>query len=727
MYKTIGGLLLAIISITSCHNGPSKEYSENNFQETGENWPQYGGNTAGNRYSPLTQINKGNVQHLQAAWSYDARDIRSDGSKSHQAIQCQPVVVGGVLYGTTPELRLFALDATSGTEIWKFDPQNDNLNVSRGITYWEKGDDKRILYTVGDRLYAVNAITGLAITSFGVNGSVDLHEGLSTPNAGSVGELSVKATSPGVLFEDFFIIGSSVSESGTAAPGHIRAFNVVTGKLEWVFHTIPQPGELGHETWPKDAYKKIGGANNWAGMVVDSEEGVVFFGTGSPASDFYGGERPGKNLFGNCIVALHAKTGKLKWYYQTIYHDLWDRDLPIPPNLAYVTQNGQKLKVVVQATKEGYVYVLNAETGESMFPVEERSVPMEGLPGEQLWPVQRYPLKPAPFSRQVFTEEDISDISPTAYEYTKETYEKYKADHRFTPPSEEGTLMFGYSGGAEWGGNAVDQDGILYQNSNDNPWVLRMIDQEARNRELSSLSRGNALYAKQCAACHGTDRAGNGSDFPDLRGIGQQMSSEQLREILRTGSGRMPSFGHLTGEEREAIASFLFNPRSGGRNKAANKNEEDNPTFGYEPAYAIREWRKLTDPDGYPGVKPPWGTLNAIDLNTGEYVWRKTLGEFPELTKKGIPVTGTESYGGPIVTAGGLVFIAGTRDEKIRAFDKDTGEVLWEYQLPAGGFATPITYEVEGRQYIAIAAGGGRGLKAGGNYIAFSLKDDTAK
>lgn len=725
MYKTIRGLLWLVILVTACKNSPSEEYQESNFEETSENWPQYGGNMAGNRYSPLTQINKENAHQLQKVWSYDARDIYEDGTKGRdRAIQCQPVVVNGILYGTSPELQLFALDASSGKELWKFNPKNDNLNVSRGVTYWEKEEDKRILYTVGDRLYAVNAKTGAAISTFGENGSVDLHTGLSTPNIGRVEELSVKATSPGVIFEDFLIIGSSVSESGSAAPGHVRAFNIVTGKLEWAFHTIPQPGEEGYDTWPKDAYKKIGGANNWAGMVVDKEEGVVFFGTGSPGSDFYGGERPGKNLFANCIVALHAKTGKLKWYYQTIYHDLWDRDLPCPPNLAYVTHNGKRTKVVVQATKDGYVYVLDAEKGESLFPVEERSVPVEGLSGEQPWPVQKYPLKPAPFSRQVFTEEDISNVSPNSYTYTKETFEKYGADNRFTPPSEKGTLMFGYSGGAEWGGNAVDPEGVLYQNSNDNPWVLRMVDRKTRDKELASLSRGNALYANQCAACHGINRAGNGSDFPDLRGIGQRISPEQVREILRTGSGRMPSFVHLSGEEREAIASFLFNPRSGGKGEDTKDNEEQNPKFGFEPAYEIREWRKLTDPDGYPGVKPPWGTLNAIDLNTGEYLWRIPLGEFPELTKKGIPITGTESYGGPIVTAGGLVFIAGTRDEKIRAFDKNTGKVLWEYQLPAGGFATPITYEVNNQQYIVIAAGGGRGAKAGGDYIAFALKEE---
>ncbi|RAK01909.1 quinoprotein glucose dehydrogenase [Larkinella arboricola] len=698
-----------------------------NRLETGHDWPNYGGNKAGNRYSPLTQINTGNVKNLQVAWMYDASEKPdANGRRRERAIQCQPIVVNGVLYGTTPELKLFALKADTGEQLWKFEPsKDDRLNSNRGVMYWENRDDRRIFYTVGASLYAVNAQNGQLITSFGTNGRVDLHEGLQTNLDHDVSKLSVTATSPGIVYRNTVIMGSSVSESGDAAPGHIRAFDAVSGKLKWVFHTIPQPGEFGYDTWPKDAYKKIGGVNNWSGMVLDEKRGVVYFGTGSPASDFYGGDRKGANLFANSIMALEAETGKMKWYYQTIHHDLWDRDHSCPPNLITLKRNGKNVDAVVQASKDGLVYVLNRDTGESLFPVEERKVPVNGLPGEHPYPTQKFPLKPLPLNRQVYTEADITDLSPEARAYVKERFEKIRTDHKFTPPNTTGTLLFGYSGGAEWGGNSIDPDGILYQNVNEEPWELIMAERASIGKPDAPVTAGNALYIANCAACHGQDRKGSGPELPPLVDIGKKRSADEIRAILKTGSGRMPSFGHLSEKDRDAIVSFLLNRETGPKvasnqpDKAASGSKSG---FPYQPAYVSKVWRRFTDQNGYPGIKPPWGTLNAIDLNTGEYLWRVPLGEYPELAKKGVPTTGTDSYGGPVSTAGGLVFIAGTKDEKIRAFDRKTGKVVWEYQLPAGGFATPITYEVGGKQYVVIAAGGGRGQKIGGNYIAFALK-----
>lgn len=720
-------LLLALIFLISCTN---KKSSESSIMNTGDNWPSYGGNKAGNRYSPLDQININNVKNLQLAWMYDARDNAGDSTKRQREIQCQPIVVNGILYGTTPDLNLFAVDAATGKQVWKFESTKDKqrFNTNRGVMYWEDGEDKRIFYSAGASLYAVNALTGKVVESFGAGGRIDLHEGLSTNLNHDVNELSVTATTPGVIYKNTLVIGSSVSEGGDAAPGHVRAFDVVTGKLKWVFHTIPQPGEVGYDTWPKDAYKKIGAANNWSGLVADEKRGLVIFGTGSPSSDFYGGEREGANLFANCIVALEAETGKLKWYFQTIHHDLWDRDIPCPPNLATVKQNGKTIDVVVQATKDGLVYVLDRENGKSLFPFEERPVPTNGLPGEHPYPTQKFPSKPAPFARQVFTENDITNISPEAHEFVKKRWMEYgKTGNKFEPPSVKGTLLQGYSGGAEWGGNSVDPSGILYQNANEDFWELKMESMEDRNKEIAALSPGNALYVKNCAVCHGADRKGSGTVFPSLLAIGKKRKPEEIKSIIKTGVGRMPSFQHLSEQERSTITDFLLNKEGGAAKQTdehsapdvimANKSE-----FPYEPLYINKVWKRFVDQDGYNAIKPPWGTLNAIDLNTGEYLWRVPLGEFPELTKKGIPVTGTETYGGPISTAGGLVFIASTKDERIRAFDQKSGKVVWEYQLPAGGFATPITYQANGKQYIAIAAGGGRGRKPGGWYIAFALK-----
>jgi quinoprotein glucose dehydrogenase len=520
-----------------------------------------------------------------------------------------------------------------------------------------------------------------------------------------------------------------VSEGGDAAPGHIRAFDVVTGKLKWVFHTIPQPGEFGYNTWPKDAYKTIGGTNSWSGMTLDEKRGLVFFGTGSPSPDFYGGDRAGANLFANCIVALEAETGKMKWYYQTIHHDLWDRDHPCPPNLGTVKHNGEKVDVVVQATKDGLVYVLDREKGTSLFPVEERAVPTKGLPGEHPFPTQKFPLKPAPFARQTYTEADISNLSPQTHAYVKARYLKLKTPNKWTPPNTTGTLLFGYSGGAEWGGNAVDPDGILYQNSNEEPWELKMSDRKTAvtGKQRAPVTPGNALYLTNCSSCHGQDRKGSGPELPGLINIYKKRTVTDIRNLLKTGSGRMPSFQHLSEKDRNLIVSFITNKERGKATvnmkelrTEANANVSKSK-FPYKPPYVSNPWKRFTDQNGYPGIKPPWGTLNAIDLNTGEYLWKIPFGEYPELAKKRVPTTGTVSYGGPLVTAGGLVFIAGTKDEKIRAFDRKTGAMAWEYQLPAGGFATPITYEVDGKQFVVIAAGGGREQKFGGNYIAFSL------
>ncbi|GAB4006037.1 hypothetical protein GCM10028808_07170 [Spirosoma migulaei] len=739
------------ILILGCFLSANQETSVIKPQLPADDWPTYGGNNAGNRYSRLNQINTQTVKDLTLAWTYDTGDNTGAGQRGMD-IQCQPIVVNGVLYGTSPRMKLFAVDAATGKQHWQFDPfanpeKKPRFHPIRGVVYWEDGarngePDKRILYSVGSFLYAINASTGKLIDSFGRHGEVDLHEGLGDKETlgYDVNNFSIRVTTPGVIYKDLLITGSAVNEGGDAPPGYIRAFNVRTGKLAWVFHTIPLPGEFGYETWAKDSYKKLGGANCWAGMVIDEKRGIVYAGTGSPSVDFYGGARPGQNLFANCVIALNAETGKRVWHFQTIHHDLWDRDLPCPPNLVTVKHNGpdgrpRLVDAVAQATKDGYVFVFDRDTGKPLFPVKEVPVPTSpALPGEKPWPTQPVPSRPAPFVRQELTEKEITTRTPEAHAYVLNQYKNSRVGSKYMPPSEEGSLYFGFGGGAEWGGNAADPDGILYQNANTMLWWLKMRDSRMQGTNVAQ-TRGSSLFNLNCSACHNLNRTGSSAAsasasqaYPDLTDVGKRLDREQINTLLTTGQGRMPSFGHLSKEDRDALVNFLL--KSETKSEAVPDMHSSVVTspvardadFPYMPPYLNNGNTQFRDQDNYPAIKPPWGTLNAINLNTGEYLWQVPLGEYPDLTKKGLPPTGTENHGGPIVTAGGLLFIAATYDEKLRAFDKKTGKVVWEYKLPTGGFATPITYMVNGKQYIVIAAGGTRyGLKPGGSYVAFAL------
>jgi quinoprotein glucose dehydrogenase len=685
-------------------------------------WASYLGDNARSHYSPLTQINTSNVAQLEVAWTYRSGGARPDGRSQ---IQCNPLVIDGVLYGTSPGLVLFALDAATGTELWRFNPlpgggDHQALGVNRGVVYWADDEDRRILYSAGHYLHAVNAKDGKLISSFGDNGRVNLKNDLDR----DARKLYVLATTPGIVYRDLLIIGSRVAEGpGPAAPGHIRAYDIRAGKIAWIFHTIPPPGEFGHETWPADAWKFSGGANCWAGMALDDQRGIVFVPTGSAAFDFWGGNRIGQNLFANCLLALDAATGKRRWHYQLVHHDIWDRDPPAPPTLLTIRRDGKRVDAVAQVTKSGHVFVFNRETGEPLFPIEERVVPMSDLQGESTWPTQPTPAKPAPFARQVFSADEITDISPESYQAVLEKFVKLRPHTPFMPPSREGTIIFpGFDGGAEWGGAAADPQGVLYVNANEMPWILQMV--ESKPKGGPALSSGEQIFSQICAACHGLNRAGDPTrSFPSLEKVAEKLKKPEIVQLLETGRGRMPSVAFLSPEQKEAVAGFLLgeSPASRGPEQAGSTDADALIT---EP-YTHTGYNRWLDTNGYPAVKPPWGTLNAIDLNTGEFVWRKPLGEFPQLTARGIPPTGTENYGGPVVTAGGIVFIAASQDEMFRAFDQKTGQVLWQTKLPAAGYATPATYTVRGRQFIVIACGGGKcGTPSGDAYVAFALPKD---
>jgi quinoprotein glucose dehydrogenase len=677
-------------------------------QSSPREWPTFGGNPERTQYSELAQINAANVNRLKPAWVYHTGDRRED---DRSQIQCNPIIIDGVLYATSAQLKVFALKAATGEHLWTFDPfkagaQQHSLGVNRGVVCWGDENDRRIFVCAGQRLYALDARTGEPITAFGNNGSIDLRDGLGR----DVSSLYVLSNTPGVIFNDLLILGTRVSEGpGPSAPGHIRAYDARTGKIRWTFHTIPWPGEFGFNTWPEDAWKRVGGANAWAGMSIDVRRGLVFIPTGSAAFDFWGGDRKGANLFANCLLALDARTGRRKWHFQFVHHDLWDRDLPQAPVLITVRRRGRSIDAVAQATKSGHIFVFDRVTGRPLFPIQERRVPSSDLAGEKSWPTQPFPIKPPPFSRQTFTEADVTDISPEARAYALERLRKAKPGQPFMPPSKEGTIIFpGFDGGAEWGGSAFDpESGRLYVNANEMPWILTMVEVPAQGAEK--------VYRQHCAACHGIDRRGSPQSAPSLINLSKKMNKATVQQVIEKGKGFMPSYGFLSESERKDLLAFLFDEAKEGEAAAAKSQTN---------LYTHTGYNRFLDKEGYPAVKPPWGTLNAVNLNTGRIDWQVPLGEFAELTRRGIPQTGTENYGGPIVTAGGLVFIAATSDEKFRAFDKNTGRLLWEYQLPAGGYATPSAFEIDGKQYIVIAAGGGKmGTKSGDAYIAFALPD----
>ena len=772
-------------------------------------WPVYGGQAAGDHYSSLSQINRKNVQKLQVAWKFDAGE--------EGGLETSPIVVGRVLYAYTATQKVIALDAASGKLIWKFDSGIAGKNPVRGLSYWTDGKEGRIFAPVTNFLYALDARTGKPIPDFAEGGRIDLRKDLR----GDYRLQSIAMTSPGIVYKDLIIVGGRDPETHPSPPGDIRAFDVRTGELRWRFHTIPHPGEFGNETWPEDAWQKAGAANNWAGMALDAERGIVYVPTGSPVFDFYGADRVGDDLFANTLLALDARTGKRIWHFQGVHHDIWDRDFPSPPALVTVNRKGKRIDAVAQTSKQGFLFLFDRTTGKPLFPIQERPYPASQVPGEVTAPTQPVPLAPEPFARQLLTEDLLTERTPAAHAWAVQEFSTYLSAGQFVPTAlDKETVVFPcFLGGAEWGGPAVDpKRGIIFINSNEWACVVALTENKparstgertyhnqcsvchnddrkgspptypslvdvatrltqaqieatilqgkgrmpafpslqgdylqslvqyvsnraesgpkspddkaespatpAESKDAATPAAGAKIYEEKCATCHGDHREGKPPTFPALTGIAGRLSSQQIQDQIHQGKGLMPGFPQLAGNELNGLLAYLATEQSAIDPDPDHDAIYSSTAEGAPMKYRITGSRDFLDPDGYPAIKPPWGTLNAIDLNTGKYLWKIPLGEYPALAAQGMKNTGTENYGGPIVTAGNVLFIGATvYDKKFRAFDSLSGQLLWETVLPFSAIATPATYMIDGKQYVVVTSGGGKDPKSpsGSAYIAFAL------
>ena len=732
------GLTVPIEPQTTVAHTPTSSRLTETSRSTHVSWSDYAGGEDAAQYSALAQVNRSNVRRLQVVWTYPT----ADGNK----YLFNPIVVDRTMYVLAKNDSIVALDAATGRELWVHAVNvKTRLVTNRGINYWESSDrsDRRLAFAADNFLQEVDAKTGQSITDFGNHGRVDLRAGLGRdPESLTL----VQSTTPGRVFEDLLILGSATNEEYESGPGDIRAFNVRTGQLVWTFHTVPHPGELGYDTWPKDAWKTVGGANAWSGLSLDEKRGIVFVPTASPKYNFYGADRTGANLFGDCLLALNARTGKLIWYFQMVHHDIWDYDNGTAPMLLTVRHNGKMRDVVAQVGKEGFVWVFDRETGESLWPIEERAVPRSSMPGEVTWPTQPFPLKPPAFARQSFTVKDLSPfLEPDEREELQKTIEGARNEGLFTPPGVSNTIeMPGNNGGANFQGAAVDPThGKLFVVSKDLPSLLKLeLNPQENVREVGSPEeRGRAVYQSNCRLCHGADLTGQPPAVPSLINVGSRLSDDQARAVVTHGRGPMPAFSKLSDVELNALLAYLTHPERAAAPASTTEAATIDPTslppekLRYRSGFGFMFTRS-----GLPAIAPPWTTLTAYDLNKGTIEWQVPSGEVPELAAKGIKDTGSHfPKVGPVVTAGGLIF-TGTRDRKVRALDSSTGKVLWEAEVGAGLEGMPAIYQIDGREYVVFCAAaqattythdvpGHPAVQAPipGAYVAFALPAGEAK